>query len=612
MSIPPAYLDELRSRLTLSDVIGKRVKITRAGREYKACCPFHREKTPSFTINDDKQFYHCFGCGAHGDVIGFVMQHDNLSFIDTLEMLSAEAGLKMPEPDPKAVQKAEQQRDLHALMEEAAGWFQEQLTFPQNQDVRDYLAARGLSQAAIDSFRIGFAAGDHQALRKHLKQKGFADRDMILAGLVKESDKGGEPYVFFRDRVMFPVTDRRGRVIAFGGRILPDHMRPPAQSGFKPPKYLNSPDTPLFDKSRVLYGEAQARQAAGSGHSVLVTEGYMDVIACAQAGFKAAVAPMGTALTEEQVLGLWKMIPEDEKSPVLCFDGDNAGQHAAIRSCERILPLLKPGHSVRFAFLPQGEDPDSLIKSGGADSFKKVLKASLPLVEFIWHTHVGGRIFETPEARAGVIKKINDLVSQIADRDVQAHYRQIIRNKVSQTFFTAAPRSFSRGRSASAPAVKPRLPVSREGMMRKALLAAVLNYPPIFHDLEEELASLSFRGDTLGRLHQALIETLSSSHNLDSQQLKAHLLDQGLSKEMDDILSESVYVHAAFARPGGDSDVTNLEFVAQNWKELFKSLKNPALEQEIRDGWKQALEASNTEAEDKLKSLIQGKTSENL
>ena len=324
MSIPPRFLDEIRNRLTLSDIIGRRISVKRAGREHKACCPFHKEKTPSFTINDDKQFYHCFGCGAHGDVIGFVMQHDNLSFMDAVEMLSADAGLQMPKPDPQAIQKAKKEKGLHELMDEATRWMSEQMVSASHKDVLDYVENRGMNEEIRNCFRLGYAPTDGQALRKFLTDKDFTDAQMLEVGLLKESTRGGDPYIFFRDRVMFPVADRRGRVVAFGGRILPEHIRPQnPNSDFTPPKYINTSDTTLFDKGRMLYAEGLARQAAREGHTVLVTEGYMDVIACHKAGFKGAVAPMGTALTEEQIISLWSMIPEGEKSPEKSYDEYN-------------------------------------------------------------------------------------------------------------------------------------------------------------------------------------------------------------------------------------------------------------------------------------------------
>ncbi|MGB0720672.1 MAG: DNA primase, partial [Bdellovibrionales bacterium] len=434
MSISPRFLEEMKNRLTLSDIIGRRVKVTRAGREFKACCPFHHEKSPSFTINDDKQFYHCFGCGAHGDVIGFVMQHDNLDFMHAVEMLASEAGMQMPKPDPRAVEQAKKSKSLYNVMDDAARWMQDQLAKPEHKDVRDYLDQRGISPQSRDIFRIGYAPGDGQALRRFLKGKDYTDAMMIEAGLLKPSTKGGEPYIFFRDRIMVPVTDRRGQVVAFGGRILPEHIRP-QKGDFKPPKYINTADTPLFDKGRMLFAESQARHAAREGHSIIVTEGYMDVIACHQAGFKGAVAPMGTALTEDQAVLLWSMIPSDEKLPTLCFDGDNAGRSAASRACERILPLLQPGQSVQFAFLPDGEDPDSLLKSGGAGALKSVLHAAMPLFDFLWLSRVAGRNLESPEMRAGLEKSLHNEIAKIKDADVQRYYRGLLRDKISQTFY---------------------------------------------------------------------------------------------------------------------------------------------------------------------------------
>ena len=336
MAFPPRFLDEIRARVSLSDVVGRRIKLIRAGREYKACCPFHHEKTPSFYVNDEKQFYHCFGCGAHGDVIRFITDHDNVPFRETVEMLAAEAGLDMPKEDPRAVQRAQKAKDLHEMMSEAAQWFMHQLHAQNNREVLTYAQDRGLSGAAAADFMIGYAPADGKALRTYLEGKGYAIKDMIEAGLFKPSRKGGEPYAFFRDRVIFPVADRRGRIVAFGGRILPEHIRPiDPNSSFKPPKYLNSSDTVLFDKSHTLYGADKARIAARNNKPLIVTEGYMDVIACHAAGFNGAVAPMGTALTEGQIQALWAMQMAEEKLPILCFDGDNAGRRAASRAVER-------------------------------------------------------------------------------------------------------------------------------------------------------------------------------------------------------------------------------------------------------------------------------------
>lgn len=603
MSIPPRFLDEIRNRLTLSDVIGKRIKVTRAGREYKACCPFHKEKTPSFTINDDKQFYHCFGCGAHGDVIGFTMQHDNLSFIDALEKLSAEAGLQMPKPDPEMAKKAEKQKGLHELMDATTRWFEDQIYAPGNEEILNYMLGRGLSRETLANFRVGYSPDDGQALRKYLLQQGFEDKQMIEAGVTRPSKKGTEPYAFFRGRIMFPVADRRGRVVAFGGRILPENMRPPERGDYKPPKYINSSDTVLFDKGRMLYGEAQARQAAVDGHSVIVTEGYMDVIACHQAGFRGAVAPMGTALTEEQILSLWKMIPENEKVPVLSFDGDNAGRRAAGRSCERILPLLRPGQSVRFAFLPDGEDPDTLVRSGGAGAFRKVLEGAMSLFDFIWASHTAGRDFETPEARAGLVKTLEGQINNIADADVQRHYKEILRTKISDTFF----RRYNKKKNKSSPyAIKVRRPTVNPQILRqRIILAALMNHPRIYEPLEEIIGQFDFSHSNWSRLHQSIVMALSDDPDLDTAALKAHLNESGFEQEMGDILSESVYVHAAFSAPAFDETLVEGKF-----REWMNEVQGRDWS-EIKDGWKDAFHTSNEDEENRLREMIQIKASDN-
>ncbi len=618
--IPPRFLDDIRNRLTLSEVIGRRITVQRAGRESKACCPFHKEKTPSFTINDDKQFYHCFGCGAHGDVINFVMQHDNLSFMDTVEMLAADAGLKMPKPDPKAVQKAEKQRGLHELMDEATAWMQEQAILAQNNDVLGYLEKRGMDENIRASFRLGYAPADGQALRKAMLAKGFKDEQMLEVGILKKSTRGGDPYVFFRDRVMFPVTDRRGRVVAFGGRVLPDHIRPPnPNSDYKPAKYINSSDTPLFDKGQMLYAESFARQAAREGHSILVTEGYMDVIACHKAGFKGAVAPMGTAVTEEQILSLWQMIPQDEKIPVLCFDGDKAGRAAAGRACQRILPLLKPAQSARFAFLPDGEDPDSLIRGQGAGAFKSFLQAALSLFDFIWASHTAGRVFESPEQRAGLEKALYDDISKIQDTNIQRHYKQLVRDKISETFFVrnikkgagAGANSYKKKPNSRPNAIKIRRPQRGNDLIKhRILLAAILNHPRIYESIEEKFGELTLNDPAMNHLRQAIIIALEENPDFDVVSLGNHLAEQGMNKEIRDMTCESVYVHAAFCRPAkNEEDAESLDVgeIAQNWLALFETLKTGTMNDEIRDGWKEALVSANQDEENKLRNIVQSR-----
>ena len=607
MSLSPRFLDELRNRLTLSEVIGKRIKVTRAGREHKACCPFHHEKTPSFTINDDKQFYHCFGCGAHGDIIGFVMNHDNISFIDAVEKLASDAGMQVPKPTAQEAAKARNEKDLYTLLEDTTVFFEQYLRLPRNEDALKYLLDRGLSMETISEFRIGFAPEDGQVVRKHLLSKGFEDKDMIKAGVLKPSTRGGDPYTFFRDRIMFPVPDRRGRIVAFGGRVLPEHIRPPTRNDFTPPKYINSSETPLFHKGRMLYGEPTARRAAADGQNIVLVEGYLDVIACAQAGVRSALAPMGTAVTEEQIVAMWEMIPDYNKVPILCFDGDNAGRKAASRVAERLLPLLEPGRSVSFAFMPDGEDPDSLIKAKGVKGLQAILARSISLFDFIWNSYIMGREFKTPEMRAGVIQQLNNEVARIANKDVQVHYSSLLKEKISNTFF--ARKNFSnqsRGggrfdqKNNSRPILmRPAAPKSHaRALYSRVLLAGIVNHPHIFDGVEDVLLEMKFGEYGAERLRQAVIMYLSDGDEWKKNPLDfvQHLKNSGHSQEIGDICNESVYVHASFCSPSAQS-----EDVQSRWLEYWKDGNAAGLEREILNGWKNAV---SEDEEEKLRNLI--------
>ena len=423
MALTPQWLDELRSRITLSALIGRTVKVTKAGREYKACCPFHNEKTPSFTINDEKGFYHCFGCSAHGDAIRWMTDRRGLSFMDAIKELAAEAGMDVPAPDPKAAQRAEKANNLYDVMAAAQDWFVAQLQGLDGAGARAYLEQRGLSANTIKEFGFGFAPDNRTALKSALKQ--FGDPMLVEAGLLIAVDDK-EPYDRFRGRLMIPIRDPRGRVIAFGGRIL----------GEGEPKYLNSPDTPLFDKGRTLYNLDKCSPASRQTGRVIVVEGYMDVIAIAQAGFADAVAPLGTALTEQQIQMLWRMT----EKPLLCFDGDAAGQKAAMRAALRALPLLKPGHSLQFVTLPEGQDPDDLVKKSGQKALATLLEASEPLVERLWRSEVAAGPLDTPEDRAGLKQRLGAHMANIADAEIRRHYADAFRERFDN-LFAAKPRT---------------------------------------------------------------------------------------------------------------------------------------------------------------------------
>ena len=613
MTIPPRFLDELRARITLSDIIGKRVRLTRAGREFKACCPFHNEKSPSFYVNDDKQFYHCFGCGAHGSVIDFVMRNDNLSFPETVETLAQMVGMQVPQSSPEDIEKAKKEKSLYTLMDDAAKWMEAQLRNPSNKIAYDYIRERGVPEDVLSAFRVGYLPNDMQALRKHLATLGYTDAQMIECSLLKTSEKSKEPYAFFRERVMFPVPDRRGRIVAFGGRILPDHLRAPDRGDFKPPKYVNSSDTPLFHKGKMLYGEPHARMAAADGQPVVVVEGYLDVIACFRAGYRGAVAPLGTALTEEQILVLWKIIPSEEKIPVLCFDGDNAGRRAASRACERILPLLKADHSAKIAFLPEGEDPDSLVKAKGKEAFGTVLENAMNLVDFLWRDHTEGRAFDTPESRAGLSKTLEEICSRITDRTVQHYYKEAFREKIRKAFAPQptqkqpwqpqAKQPWNGGKYGKQPVLQPVAPLRRPtfgkgDLYAQALLACLINNPEIYGDIEEEAGQLNFSENRLDRLRQAALSTLNRGSGLDVQGLKAHLTEQGYGEELGRLLSDSLYTHASFAKPNAEPAIA-----LAAWQEAWKAMQAHGAKGELRQAIQAMKEDLSEENENRLNAL---------
>ena len=380
-----------------------------------APCPFHQEKSASFHVDDRKGFYYCFGCHAKGDAISFIRETENVGFMEAVEILAREAGMPVPKQDPRAQEKADKRTELADVMELAVRWFRLQLKTNAGTDARAYLDKRGLNDAALERWEIGFAPDTWQGLWDALKGKDIDDKLILGAGLAKPSSKGGKPYDTFRGRIMFPIRDARGRAIAFGGRAMDPNDNA---------KYLNSPETELFDKGRSLYNVKEARTAAGRGQPLLVAEGYMDVIALQQAGFEAAVAPLGTAITENQLAMLWRIDPE----PVITLDGDTAGQRAALRLIDLALPLIEAGKSLRFAMMPEGQDPDDLLKSAGKGAFQKLIDGAVPMVQLLWQRETEGRVFDSPERKAALDKALREKIKLIQDPSIRSHYGQEIKD----------------------------------------------------------------------------------------------------------------------------------------------------------------------------------------
>ncbi len=518
MTLSPAWLDELRARTTLSAIIGPSVKLIKAGREFKACCPFHHEKTPSFTINDEKGFYHCFGCGAHGDAIRFLTDHRGLPFMDAVKELAGKAGMDVPAPDPRDRERQERSAGLHDVMAAAQKWFADQLNGVEGGEARSYLANRGIDAKVIERFGIGYAPDARGKLKAALKELG--EEKLVDTGmLIKPEDGEKASYDRFRGRIMIPIRDARGRVIAFGGRIL----------GSGEPKYLNSPDTVLFDKGRTLYNLDRAGPASRQARRLIVVEGYMDVIALDRAGMTEVVAPNGTAVTEAQLERMWRL----DGQPICCFDGDAAGQKAAVRAALRALPHLAPERTLRFIALPAGQDPDDLVRSGGREAVETLLATPEPLVERLWRHEVDAAPLDTPEARAGLKARLLEHVQAIGDPNVRQLYRDewlrkfdaLVRPQQVQGRSLFPRREWKKGKDGRfapppAPASATARAIGSAGIDKTTARALVLGhalYPDAIGDHIEALAALPIADKTAAALRDRMVDLTMSGQMLDRQ-----------------------------------------------------------------------------------------------
>ncbi|MDH4981756.1 DNA primase [Hyphomicrobium sp. D-2] len=588
MRYPPNFLDEIRARISVSSVVGRKVALKRAGREFKGLSPFKVEKTPSFTVNDQKGFYHCFATGEHGDVFTFLMKAEGLSFPEAVERLAEQAGVPMPKVSARDEAREDARERLLKLVEMSAAFFQNALTSGAGSEARRYIEKRGLSRPTVATFRLGYAPNSKSALREHLAQAGFTVEEMISSGMLIGGDDIPVAYDRFRNRLMFPIQDLRGRTIAFGGRALdPD----------APAKYLNSPETPLFHKGHNLFNAHRARGPAHDKSRIIAVEGYMDVIALAEAGFDETVAPLGTALTDDQLKLLWRMAEE----PVLCFDGDAAGQKAAFRAVETALPLLKPGQSIRFAFLPGGLDPDDLIRQKGPEAFLEEISRTRALFDVLWERETKGQDISTPEQRAALEARLNALVGKIEDTTVRAHYEREMRETlwamnrtvVRQIARGEGPRRSPAGgmrrnntapdwrlrerarlgqmppRGGNAPrpvtaspelAMRAELAPPREALILKTLL----NHPWLIDEHAEEIAQITFASDAMGKLRNGILAVQAVQNELDSAGLRSQLSVTGLDRVVNLVERSVTHRSDRFAEPN-------------------------APQAEVEDGWRHAL-----------------------
>ncbi|WP_137046038.1 DNA primase [Pseudolabrys sp. FHR47] len=619
MRFTPQFLEELKSRLPVSEVVGRRVKLVRSGREYKGLSPFNKEKTPSFFVNDQKEAWFDFSSGKNGSIFDFVMLTEGVTFPEAVEQLAQMAGMPLPKVSEDDQRRDAHRKTLHDVMEIAAKFFETTLSSRLGAKARGYLADRGLDAATQVKFRIGYAPNERYALKEHLGSHGISTADMVEAGLLIAGDDIPVPFDRFRDRVMFPITDIRGRIIAFGGRALEKDVAA---------KYLNSPETPLFHKGHTLYNIAAARQAAHDGAPVVVVEGYVDVIAMVTAGYAGAVAPLGTALTEDQLGLIWKMTDE----PILCFDGDGAGLRAARRAVELAMPHLKPGKSLKVALLPQGQDPDDLLRASGPDAVRDVVDAAQPMAQMLWQFMTEGHAFDTPERRAALESRINEVTQQIADESVRKYYRQDFNERLRAFFAPAQNQGFGRGnfggqrggfggqgsgfggRQGNWP---PRGAGQRGGPQRGVaggpyvvasqqmaaspvhrghrtavptrealILQATINYPWLLHDHLEELASLEFRHGEAEKLKAALIDIAAHSMDhaagLEPDILRSELAARGLSDTLERVFAAITTASVWGVRPDAAPDdvlVTWQQLVAlhRQWHSLTRELREAEL-----------------------------------
>ncbi len=566
MKFDERFLDEIKSRLRLSDVIGRSVKLRRSGREYVGLSPFGKEKTPSFYVNDEKGFFHDFSSGKHGDLIGFLQETERLTFREAVERLAAEAGLALPAEDPRQAEVEHKRQGLLDWTELAAKWFEAQLKRPAGEAAREYLLRRGLPEDQWARFRLGFAPSGRTGLKDYLIAKGAHPAELIDAGLLIAPEDGGAPYDRFRDRIIFPITDGRGRVVSFGGRA----MDPEARA-----KYLNGPETTLFHKGSLLYGLYEARrllhvgERGGAEAALVVVEGYMDVIACQRADI-AAVAPMGTALTEEQMAVLWRLHPE----PTLCFDGDGAGRRAAYRSLERALPLLKPGRSFKFALVSGGKDPDDVLRDQGAAALKAQLAATRPFVEVLFEqAQTAAGDLDTPERRTSLKSELRKLAATIADRDLSEAYKQDLLDRFrvltapSQEAVSFAADVLSRHRwakdatrrldkqgiSRGGPSPEGRAAAKRLTTAFRPVAAAVaqaiIRDPDLIDAHFETLEAQGFGDPYLESFAKEVIRLRLSYPALDSQGFGRHLASSGFADILAEIARAAALAKALFLQP---------------------------------------------------------------
>ncbi len=619
MRYPPDLLDEIRSRLPVSRVVERRVKLKRAGREYVGLSPFKTERTPSFTVNDQKRFYHCFASGEHGDIFTFLMKTEGLSFAEAVEKLAAEAGVALPAPKPADEGKADREQRLREALEEACRFFEAALVRSEGHAARDYLERRGVQRAEIGTFRLGFAPDSKTSLKAYLSRRGFSLDEMKEAGLLIHGEDIVDPYDRFRGRLMFPIADSKGRVIAFGGRAL---------SADRQPKYLNSPETSLFHKGRTLFNLARAREASRASSSVVVAEGYMDVIALSRAGFKNAVAPLGTAITADQLRLLWTMAP----IPILCLDGDLAGRRAAYRALECALPHLEPGRSLQFVFLPEGRDPDDMVSGGAGETLSQLLAKPVPLIDVLWLHEHGGQALVTPEQRASFEERLLALAGRIEHKSLRYHYISALRERLRtlnapikgparegassrrpSSGFSVPSRAQASGHRLaglaaaansrtssllSSPIAQLSLPPE---MARETLIiSAILRHPWLLDHCLEEISRLDFSDPDCKLIRDRLLDWQHTGDSLDRESLREHLSRAGYAAKVERLEQVASRMPEPHFAPNAAS-----EAVLEGWRHIMMVHNKAGLPPAVREAENDYINEPTCENFSRLRAVVQ-------
>lgn len=582
MRIPPEFIERLRDQIPLSVVVGKRIALRRHGREFQAVCPFHKEKSPSFTVNDDKGFFHCFGCGAHGDAIGFIRDYEGISYIEAVERLAAEAGVPLPKMTPQAQEQERKRHTLEDVMVMATRWFQEQLRSGVGQEAREYVQNRELDEATLEHFQIGYAPNQRDALLSSLTKQGVPRTALVEAGLAAKADDGAL-YDRFRGRLIFPIRSQQGKIIAFGGRILPSTQT--AHTA----KYLNSPETILFKKGENLFAYDLARQPAREKGSVIVAEGYMDVIALHKAGFNYAVAPLGTAITEAQLALLWRVVPE----PVLCLDGDAAGKRAMQRAAEVALPLVKAGFGLRFATLPTGEDPDSLIRHKGSSAMQNVLAGARLLSEQLWEEAARQVGTDSAEQRAALEHRLNEQMARMGDKMMAQHMQRYFQERMYSLSRQGKKKEVSSPHIALGVLPDAHADQLHLKPIEEQVVAVVLLYPHLLQvaDIEEKFAHMDISQSELDKVRMLILEIHADSVSLDSGSLCAAIAERGFGEKVDTLLHSDKSV--VFSHP--NSPVTaDGALAASLFEKAYFAYTLKKIEQDMHEAARQ-MEAVMTE-----------------